>query len=747
MQYLKRIFSTSFLLAGLTVFSVAIAQDLSDQVIIRRTEYGVPHIKADNVRAAGYAMGYLQLEDYGKKIVEGLVKASGKWAFNNELTGRELEIEIDRDASSIRRYKIAVETFPSLQKETQELLKGYAEGVNRYIEVHSEEFPDWVKPNFTEYDVHAKGIGSHNNSSVKEFIRRQRNTPELPEQDEVSQSETPIIWKQLAMHTEDIHPEVGSNTWALSPSRTTSGKAILMRNPHLSWGAGYYEAQMEVAGKFNFYGDFRIGEPLGIVGGFNEHLGWSTTNNDPDIDEIYAFKIDPEKADHYILDGVSNQLLKEEVLVYYKIDQGIGEAKREFLSTPFGPVVHRDEQNIYIIRSAGDGEYRTNEQFLKMMMARNLEEWKDAMRIRAKTNSNFTYADKEGTIYYVWNGSVPDISHVSGGDTAAVFVSKSSEIWKDLVVWDDLPQLKNPKGGYLHNENDPFHYTNLNEVFNEADFPAHFSKPQLRLRSQLSLDLIANEDILSLEDVVERKNSMKALLADRVKEDLIKAVRKSNMSSETAEALALLSKWDNTVAATSKGGILFMTWWEHYLALSNNGKRVKATPESAGYAAHPDSLFVEPWSPKQPTTTPRGLASPNRAAEAFEWAIQECKKRYRAWDLAWGDVHRARIGSQDVPMGGASGDLGCFRVIWYAQHKHDKQKREVQGGDGWVIAIEFGETPRAYSVLAYGESIKENSPYFGDQLELFATEKMKRVAYTEQDILKQIIKEYRPGKE
>jgi acyl-homoserine lactone acylase PvdQ len=65
-----------------------------------------------------------------------------------------------------------------------------------------------------------------------------------------------------------------------------------VRNPHLDWEAGYYEAQVTVPGIINFYGDFRVGYPLFYNGGFNENLGWATTNNYPDLDEIYALDVE-----------------------------------------------------------------------------------------------------------------------------------------------------------------------------------------------------------------------------------------------------------------------------------------------------------------------------------------------------------------------------------------------------------------------------------------------------------------------
>src|SRR5699024_10932681 len=113
-----------------------------------------------------------------------------------------------------------------------------------------------------------------------------------------------------------------------------------------------------------------------------------------------------------------------------------------------------------------------------MMKAQNLDEWKQAMRMQAKTTSNFTYVDDNGNIFYVWNASVSDLPEPWGGDSTAVVVSHSDQIWQDLVPWDDLPQLKNPEGGYLHNEHDPFYYTNLHEIFDKDDFSDIYPEPR-----------------------------------------------------------------------------------------------------------------------------------------------------------------------------------------------------------------------------------------------------------------------------
>ncbi|MGH7551828.1 MAG: penicillin acylase family protein, partial [Longimicrobiales bacterium] len=437
--------------------------DLTQQVEIRRTKYGIPHIKAENLRAAGFGLGYVQVEDYGDRVIRGLIAARGE-------LGRTFGPgEMESDFLSRLDHARAVEMYHLLDPGVRDILEGFAEGVNHYIRVHGDALPDWAKPVFTGHDVTARDVGSA--GGAQRFLQRIRGNA-----------------GDVAADPGDA--EEGSNAWALAPSRTRSGKAILLRNPHLAWDAGYYEAHVTVAGVLNFYGDFRIGGPFGIIGGFNEHLGWSTTNNAPDTDEVYALDVDPERPDHYLFDGASVPIRRVPVTIEFTNGQGLGLESRDVLRTPLGPVIHRGNGKIYVLRAAGDGEYRMGEQLLGMMKATSLEEWKAAMRVRARTTSNFTYADRRGNIFYVWNGSVPALPHGSGGDTAAVPARTSADVWTRLVPFDSLPMVLNPKGGYIHQENDSFHFTNMNEPLDAARYPVNFTQPSLRLRSQHAIGLL-----------------------------------------------------------------------------------------------------------------------------------------------------------------------------------------------------------------------------------------------------------------
>ena len=160
-----------------------------------------------------------------------------------------------------------------------------------------------------------------------------------------------------------------------------------------------------------------MGGPFGIIGGFNDRLGWSTTNNYADPDQIYALVKAPQDPNAYLFDGESTPIETRTVAVEFLDQEGRKTASRDFRFTPLGPVLVETPDTAFVLKTPTLGQYRLGEQWLRMMQARNLEEWKAAMRIQAKYSSNFTYGDADGNIFYVWNASVPLLPHPpSGGE-------------------------------------------------------------------------------------------------------------------------------------------------------------------------------------------------------------------------------------------------------------------------------------------------------------------------------------------
>ncbi len=668
---------------------VSAMQDTRPEII--RTEHGVPHVYAENFWGAGYGLAWVELEDYGARVVNALIRGRGEMGL---VYGRD---SVEQDYVRRPIHSHARRMWPRLELATRQMYDGFAAAVNDYLRSHPTQFTPGVASTFVGWDVLAGEIGAPNIRGAQRLLGRAR--------------------QPVASNRDD-----GSNAWAFAPSRTTSGHAMLLRNPHLNWDAGYYEIHLVIPGVLDFYGDFRIGGAFAVVGGFNQHLGWATTNNQVDSDELYAVSLATGRLDRIVLDGRAIPLTKSIVRVEIRTDTGKAVATREEWHSPFGPVIDRKNGKAYILRTASEGEYRGGEQFLKMMRASSFEEWEAAMKIRARATSNFTYADRAGNIFYVWNGVLPALPHPPGGDSTVFPIRSRRQMFSRLVPWDSMPRVKNPPGGYVHNENDSPHFTNLGAPLDSTRFPANVERPSLRLRSQHSLELIRHlEDTISLEEMVRMKHSYRMLLADRLLPDLLEAVGDGIPAPEGA---AVLRAWDRSAAPQSRGGVLFEAWWRLYQA------RVKQP-------------FAEEWSAAKPTGTPRGLASPSDAVAALGAAADSVRRRYGRLDVAWGEVHRVRIGGKDLPVGGCPGDLGCFRVLGFRDDPDGK--RSVQGGDGWILAVEFAEVPRAYSVLAYGQSNRPDSPLFGDQAERFTAGDFKLVAFAREDVERGAVRRYRAG--
>ncbi len=688
---------------------------LADRVEIVRTEYGVPHVYAEDLESFGFAMGWLQLEDYGSDVAIGLVKARGEYGL---YAGKD---SIDGDFVAREIYQRAMETHGLLHPDTRSVYGGFAAGVNYWVRLHPDRVPRWMTPTFTAYDTHARDVQTWSRGDGRAFVRNLEERLERPR---------PTPWQGLAEDDPDAYDLDGSNAWAFSGTRTTTGNAILLRNPHLTWGAGYYEAHAVVPGVLEFYGDFRIGGAFGIIGGFNRNLGWATTNNYPTYSQVYRLDLAPSRPDHYLLDGVALPLRERSVTVQYgREGRPSGAETRSTWWTSIGPVIHRTDEHVYVLKDPRDGEFRRGEQFLRMMRATNLEEWLDIMTMRAHPSSNFTYADAVGNAVHYYNARLPLLPHAPTGDTAAI-ARHSTDVWTELVPFEALPLYVNPPGGYVQQANDTPDYTNLNVPMDRDTMPANLPPRRLRLRSQLSLDLVHGTGPISLEEVVARKHSPRMLLAERTTDELLALLRtdRSTLGTEATAARAVLERWDRTAASDSPGGVLFEEWWEIY-----------------SEAVDGQHLFAQPWSVLAPTSTPRGSGDAAAARAAFGQAVVNLNARGVPLDAPWGDVHRVIRGDVDAPVSGCEGTMGCFRTLSFEETADGR--RAANRGDAWMFAVEFAQVPRAYTVLAYGQSPDEASPYFDDQAGLFARGELKPVRWSRADVEQHAVRRYRPGQE
>jgi acyl-homoserine-lactone acylase len=704
---------------------------LTAQATIRRDTFGIPHIVADSEEAAAFAFGYAQAEDHAAAIGRRMISARGEEARyfgESGLSNDEAMAQFDNLAEA--RHGLT-----RISPLYRRIITAYAAGVNRYVEQHRAELPEWM-PVLTPEDVLANGRSGAASALAGQALARQ-----------LRQKYETTTGGEFDAGDPDWHDEApGSNAFALSGSRTVSGKPILLGNPHLGWSALYWEAHVRVPGKIDFYGSTLPGIPV-LRAGFNDRLAFVTTNNAPDLDDVYAFQVDASGPDRYQFDGRSMPLTKREVAIAVRgADGGLRNELRQYWNTHLGPVIYRTGTHVFSPKSTRLNAFRYFEGFYLMSKARNLDAWLAALRQNLVPTSNFTYADADGNVLYQWNGQVP-VRRNDGTDYRLDVKAESrADVWSTLHSVDDLPRLLNPPGGYVQNANNPPQFVSRRDPLDMSGYPSYIERGALALRPQLAIELLESREKFSREDVIRLKYDTRMLLADRVKEDLLAAVAvASELWPVTDTSLArdvgaakegarILQAWDNRVAAESRGAVLFQRFWDRF---------------SAGVR----QPFVLPWQPDDPFQTPRGLDG--RSVDALIGAVRETRQAHGSADVAWGDVNRFRFGDVDLPGDGASGTYGAFRVLRFDQDP-DGGGRRIAGnvgggrplvgfGDAWVLLVDFAEgRATGWSVLAYGQTTHLGSPHSRDQIRIFAAHNLRRAWYTEAEIRANLEREYRP---
>ena len=699
---------------------------LASKVLIRRDTFGIPHILAKTEEAAAFGFGYAQAEDHCLTIVRRLVVARGEMAKH---TGQG--VESDFLVGRFDSLAVSRQNFGQLDPLMQRIFNAYAAGLNHYISKHRQELPAWI-PTFDGVDVLANArAGSVSSAIDAATIRALRaKYPADPPASTGEETQTDQHGDQLTRETE----LAGSNAFALSGSRTTSGKPILLGNPHLNWSSLYWEAQVTVPGKINFFGSTLAGLPV-LRAGFNEHLGWVTTNNNPDQEDVYTLRLDPNKPDHYLFEGQSLPINKKEVTVEIKSpDGGSKIERRTYEQSHLGPIILRTKDRAFAYRSTQLESFRHLEGFYRLSKTRKLRDWVKVMKLGLLNYSNFTYADRDGNILYQWNAHIP--VRVDDGTSYELDVpgDTGKYLWRGLHKFEEFPRLQNPSGGYVQNCNNPPWFTSLKNPIDPTGFKSYFERGELALRPQLALELIESRQTFSLDDVKRLKFNTRMLVADRLKPDLIKSIKAvPNPSDYLLSGLALIEAWDNTASAPAKGAVLFQRFVDTYT-------RAVKKP------------YAVEWNRQNPASTPSGIADSSLAVRHFEEAVKWTRETYGSEAVAWGEVHRFRFRDIDLPGDGVTGAYGSFRVVGFRETNDGKRvagwlspdEPLVGFGDGWVIVVEFTKPISAYSVLAYGQTTNSSSKHSSDQIGLFANHEYKRVWFTEAEIKANLEAEYRP---
>jgi acyl-homoserine-lactone acylase len=667
--------------------------------------YGVPHIFADSIENMFYAHGWAQMQNHADLLLrlygESRGRASEYWG--------ESKVDLDRWVHLNGVPERAREWYSQQDPQFRRNLDAFARGINDYAKKHprhaSQEYRQVLPVSgvdvvgHTLRAVHYMYMGSQ---------ARMRNevAPLLPR-------------KTAARQREDlVEPiaDAGSNTWAVGPSRSASGKAMLIINPHLVWEDFYTYMEVHLtAPGYDLYGTPQIGFPVPVVG-FNRTTGWGRTVNTIDTVDFYRLKMREGK---YEFDGELKDFTRETKT--FKVKQADGKLRAENVEvrkSVHGPVVF-DEQGVTVaMRVAGIDRPKMLEQWFKMGGARNLEEFKDAMRMVAIPMWHANYAGADGHLMLLFNGVIPrrkfgDFAYwskVVPGDT-------SKTMWTDYLTFDELPKSIDPPSGFNQNANEPpwFFTFPLLDPAKYASYVAPGPAKLTSFRTKRSLRMISEDPSITYEELLAYKHSTRMELADAVLPDLLAAADQSR-DPLVREAAGVLKAWDRQAEVESRGGVLFELFADRGLGAG----------DGLG------DVFKVKFDPHRPLETATGLADPQAAVAHLKSAAEECKRLYGSLEVAWGDVHRYARGALDIPANGAHGRFGVFRTMQFAQRKNNRLY--ATHGETIVCAIEFGQPQRAQCLLGYGNASQRGSKHIEDQLPLLQQKKLHPVWRERADI-------------
>jgi len=676
-------------LAGLALLAGAIALLLSlyttamasDRAEILWDRWGVPHIHSNSNTGVFAAFGYAQMHSHGNLLLRLYGQARGRGA---EYWGEDY-LDEDRYVRTLGIPERGRTWYNAQTRTMRRYLDAFAAGIERYAREHPEAIAPEVKP-----------VLPITGADILAHVQR-------------------VIHGHFIASPRAIAAQAGSNGWAIAPSRSRSGNALLLANPHLPWSDFFllYEAHLR-GPELNSYGVALVGMPVLAIA-FNDQLGWTATVNTYNGTTFYALE---PAADGYRWDGGIKPFEVETQTL--KVRQADGSLREETLTirrSLHGPIVGERNGQPLALRVAGFDRPEIMQQLWQMGLASDRPTFEAALSRLQLPLFNLLYADRAGEILYVFNGLVPERDGGTWADWQRVQPGHSAaNLWTRYHPYRDLPRLLNPDSGWLQNCNDPPWTSTLPPQLDPADYPAYLAPPDLTgapnlFRTQRSLQLLHARDRFSLDDLIAAKFDARLALGDRLADDLIAAARQQPENSLLQQAADVLAAWDRQARADRRGAALFGLW---RLIL---GQQLD---------------FAQPWQASAPLTTPDGLANPERAVAALEEAAATLGLGYGALNVPWGEVVRLRYGAVDLPASGASGVLGSFRVI-DASRAEDGKFASV-AGDTYIAALEFGETVTARVLLTYGNASQPGSPHVGDQLALYARDELRPAWRSRSDI-------------
>ena len=662
------------------------AQINPSKIDIIRDKYGVPHIFGKTDPEVAYGLAWAHAEDDFETIQQSLMAGKAMLAQYQGKKGAS----IDYIVHLLRIPELVEERYETdLAPDFKKLLEGYSAGLNAYAAKHPKEvllkkiFPVTPK-DMVQYSVLQLCVLSGADKALAAIFG----------------GTVPLL---------ENYKTQGSNAFAFNSNKTTDGKVYLAINAHqpLEGPVAFYEAHLSSEEGWNILGANFPGAPS-ILHGVNEHLGWAHTVNDPDKLDVYQLEINQDKKTQYKFDGKWETLEEKVAPLKVKIAGLKINIKKKAYWSKYGPTIITD-RGTFSIRMPAQMDIRGLEQWYRFNKAKNFTEFKAAVNMKAIPGYNIVYADKYDTIYYISNGRIP-VRDKNYNWKITLPGNTSATLWNQLHPIDALPQVLQPKSGFVYNTNhSPFHSTEGSENPRVTDITMGYETLENN-RSKRFEEMLKPLNKVNYEDFKRIKFSRQfpsnfyfpytidtLFLLDETK------------YTDIADLISNLKTWDKIGNAESVGaGTIFMVTHTVY---DNR------------------ALYL-----KQKTITE------NQAVEILRAAKNKMLTSFNRTNLQLGDIQKLVRGNMVLPLPGLPDVLAPMYSIPYKDGMYKGNQ-----GDAYIELVGFTKDgPIIESLNVYGASARKNSPHYTDQMDMYVKQQTKTMTLNKATVYQQAVKKYNP---
>lgn len=733
-------------------------------VQIIRDKWGIPHIYGKTDAACVFGLMYTQCEEDFSRVEKNFLEMLGRQAeaYGESYLSTDIMMRLIYDSAQ------AITDYKNCPAWMHKLLDAFADGINFYLYKHPSVKPlvlqhwePWYALMFTDGSVSATSTGGVRPAAIWDFYTKNKelSVSEPRKVTHVSAVERMVLSdrgipeptstesgparNQPAPPKED--PDHGSNGFAIAPSRSLSGNALLYINPHVPY---YFrmEVQMVSGEGLNVYGAVTWGQFF-VYQGFNAHCGWMHTSSYADVADLYAEQV--SRADGgwaYEYEGQSRPVhVKPFTLWYKKDDQWLSHTIKG-LYTHHGPVITSEKGSWLSLKEYNRSLDALLEAWL-ITKARNFDEYRQAMKLRANTTNNTVYADDKGNIAY-WHGNFMPQRDSSYDWSQPVDGSISATEWKGLHELDEIVHVYNPATGWIQNCNSTPYSLSGSSSPRRQDYPYYMAPDGENFRALNAVRLLENTRSVTLDSLIAKGYDTYLTAFDRLLPALFEAYGAADPAaretvsdpSSLQEAIDTLKRWDRRSAEHSIATTLAIEWGTRMTQYAPKPVR----PEDGSHQV--DNLMAE-----------IGNATPEQRLHELTNVLTDLQRRFGSWKVEWGNVCRyQRLTGKiqetyddrlpSLPVGLVPSAFGALPSV-VSRYMDNTKMRYAYSGNSFIAAVEFGKKLHARSIVTGGESSNPASPHFSDQIDGYLHGQFKEVLFYKEDVMKNMEKSYRPGEE